>query len=63
MDILLVENSAPMRKLVATIVKRMGFEQVFEAQNGVEVSEQRRRRRAKVDLVLTDTNTRSVAVS
>ncbi len=42
MDILLVEDSAPMRKLAATIVKRMGVEALELLQS------------SKVDLVLTD---------
>ena len=42
MDILLVEDSAPMRKLAATIVKRMGVEALELLQS------------SKVDLVRTD---------
>ncbi|MDA0337360.1 MAG: response regulator, partial [bacterium] len=50
--ILIVEDIVSMRKIITSMVRRMGYNDILEAANGAEALEHLRMR--TVDVVLTD---------
>ena len=56
MTILLVEDEAPMRRLVKMMLEELGARQVFTAKDGTQAMRFLRECQGKVDLVVSDWN-------
>ncbi len=54
MKILVVDDHEPMRKIIRTILKKAGFEDIEEAENGKEALSKLKEK--KIDIVLLDQN-------